>query len=109
MVFPILQVDLFIRVLPPASTIFVHHNYEVAFISLSDVWIAYHTTAQQHSQVLDVFIVLDESGSVGEDNYHTAIDFVRNFIQDLDRSVRASFMYTAVHTCCDITWTGIHE
>lgn len=44
-------------------------------------------------QVLDVFIVLDESGSVGEDNYHTAIDFVRNFIEDLDTSVRF-YVYT---------------
>lgn len=51
-------------------------------------------------QVLDVFIVLDESGSVGETNYHTAIDFVRKFIEDLDKSVRPRFMNT-VQKCCD--------
>lgn len=38
-------------------------------------------------QVLDVFIVIDESDTVGEANYITAIEFIRNFIEDLDSSV----------------------
>ncbi|CAM9435662.1 unnamed protein product, partial [Pylaiella littoralis] len=44
------------------------------------------TTTEIIKEVLDVFIVLDESGSVGQANYRTAIDFVRNFIEDLDES-----------------------
>ncbi|CBN78765.1 conserved unknown protein [Ectocarpus siliculosus] len=44
------------------------------------------TTEAIATEVLDVFIVLDESGSVGQDNYNVAIDFVRTFIEDLDSS-----------------------
>lgn len=38
-------------------------------------------------KVLDVFIVLDESASVGEVNYNAMVEFVKTFIQDLDSSV----------------------
>ncbi|CAN0149549.1 unnamed protein product [Ectocarpus sp. 12 AP-2014] len=48
------------------------------------------TTEAIATEVLDVFIVLDESGSVGQDNYNVAIDFVRTFIEDLDSS---AFMF----------------
>ncbi|CAM9230967.1 unnamed protein product, partial [Scytosiphon promiscuus] len=44
------------------------------------------TTETIATEIFDVFIVLDESGSVGEENYLIAIDFVRNFIKDLDTS-----------------------
>lgn len=35
-----------------------------------------------------MFIVIDESVTVGEANYNTAISFIRNFVVDLDKSVR---------------------
>ena len=38
-------------------------------------------------QVLDVFVVLDESGSVGKHNYDDMIIFVKGLIRDLDQSV----------------------
>lgn len=46
------------------------------------------------SKVMDVFIVLDESESVGEDNYNLMTTFVKNFIEELDHSVR-SFAFTS--------------
>lgn len=39
------------------------------------------------TKILDVFIVLDESGSVTEENYHKMIEFVKSFVEDLDNSV----------------------
>lgn len=40
-----------------------------------------------HKQVLDVFVVLDESGSVGKHNYDDMIVFVKGLVRDLDQSV----------------------
>lgn len=40
---------------------------------------------------MDVFIVVDESESVGKRNYDNMIVFVKDFIQDLDQSVRFVF------------------
>ena len=40
---------------------------------------------------MDVFIVVDESESVGKRNYDNIIVFVKDFIQDLDQSVRLVF------------------
>lgn len=44
-------------------------------------------------QVLDIFIVIDESGSVKEHNYDTAKLFIKNFITDLDNSVRLTHTF----------------
>lgn len=41
-----------------------------------------------HGKITDVFIILDESGSVGSDNYDLMIAFVKSFVESLDHSVR---------------------
>lgn len=39
------------------------------------------------AKVLDVFIILDESGPVTLENYDLTTAFVKNFIKDLDAAV----------------------
>lgn len=55
-------------------------------------------------QVLDVFIVVDESASVNETNYLTAIEFIRNFVQDLDNSVRPAVACTLSSALYSNAW-----
>lgn len=63
------------------------HPYAAHILHLLSQLLIHPIFVANTTKTLDVFILLDESGSVGEENYGNMIEFVKSFVGDLDNSV----------------------